>query len=115
MTADRAFDALADEVRREILSVLARHGECSAGDIAAKVGRVGRTTVSSHLRVLRTSGVVAERKAGRNRYYSLDSAGPARDALTFLQELFQSSLTELKTTAETTPAEPLPKHSGKAG
>ena len=100
MSTHLAFDALADEVRRSILQVIADRGECSAGEIADSVERVGRTTVSSHLRVLRTSGVVIERRAGRYRYYSLDPEGPARAALEFLQGLLQSSLRELKTDAE---------------
>lgn len=101
MSTHLAFDALADEVRRSILQVIAERGECSAGEIADSVARVGRTTVSSHLRVLRTSGVVTERRAGRHRYYSLDPEGPARAALEFLQGLLQSSLRELKSDAET--------------
>jgi len=100
MSTHLAFDALADEVRRSILQVIAERGECSAGEIADSVARVGRTTVSSHLRVLRTSGVVTERRAGRHRYYSLDPEGPARAALEFLQGLLQSSLRELKSDAE---------------
>ncbi|HWD06352.1 MAG TPA: metalloregulator ArsR/SmtB family transcription factor [Amycolatopsis sp.] len=100
MSAHLVFDALADEVRRNILSVLVEKGECSAGDLAENVGRVGRTTVSSHLRVLRMSGVVVERKEGRHRYYSLDTEGPARDALEFLQGLLQSSLSEVDAAAE---------------
>jgi len=100
MSTHLAFDALADEVRRSILQVIADRGECSAGEIADSVGRVGRTTVSSHLRVLRTSGVVTERRAGRHRYYSLDPEGPARAALEFLQGLLRSSLRELKSDAE---------------
>ena len=89
MSTHLAFDALADEVRRSILQV-----------IADSVERVGRTTVSSHLRVLRTSGVIIERRAGRHRYYSLDPEGPARAALEVLQGLLQSSLRELKADAE---------------
>jgi len=100
MSTHLAFDALADEVRRSILQVIADRGECSAGEIADSVERVGRTTVSSHLRVLRTSGVIIERRAGRHRYYSLDPEGPARAALEFLQGLLQPSLRELKTDAE---------------
>lgn len=100
MSRRLVFDALADEVRRDILTVLVDKGECSAGEIAENVGRVGRTTVSSHLRVLRTSGVVIERKDGRHRYYSLDPEGPARDALEFLQGLLESSLGELQSKAE---------------
>lgn len=100
MSTRLAFDALADEIRRDILSVLAERGECSAGEIAESVPRVGRTTVSSHLRVLRSAGIVVERRDGRYRYYTMDSTGPARDALEFLQSLLQSSLQELKSSVE---------------
>jgi len=100
MSTHLAFDALADGVRRNILLVIAEKGECSAGEIADSIERVGRTTVSSHLRVLRTSGVVTERREGRHRYYSLDPEGPTRDALEFLQGLLRSSLRELKSSAE---------------
>jgi ArsR family transcriptional regulator, arsenate/arsenite/antimonite-responsive transcriptional repressor len=92
VSAQHGFDVLADGVRREILAVLAEHGECSSGEIARHIGRVQRNTISSHLRVLRAAGAVAERRAGRYRYYSLDPAGPTRDALIFLQELLASSL-----------------------
>jgi ArsR family transcriptional regulator, arsenate/arsenite/antimonite-responsive transcriptional repressor len=100
MSTHLAFDALADDVRRSILLIIAEKGECSAGEIADSIERVGRTTVSSHLRVLRTSGVVTERREGRYRYYSLDREGPTRDALEFLQGLLRSSLRELKSNAE---------------
>jgi ArsR family transcriptional regulator len=96
-----AFDALADPVRREILGVLAANTECSAGQIAEQVSRVGRTGVSSHLRVLRTSGLVTERRDGRFRFYSLDPQGPARDVLAFLQQLFVTSLDDVRTAAQT--------------
>jgi DNA-binding transcriptional ArsR family regulator len=82
-----AFDALSDRVRRRILAVLGEHGELSVGEIAGHIDAVGRTTVSSHLRVLRTSGLVRERREGRNRLYSLDVDGAVRDALAFLQSL----------------------------
>ena len=95
MSAQHGFDVLADGVRRDILAVLAEHGECSSGEIARHIGRVQRNTISSHLRVLRAAGAVAERRDGRYRYYSLDPAGPTRDALTFLQELLASSLRDL--------------------
>jgi DNA-binding transcriptional ArsR family regulator len=100
MSTHLAFDALADGVRRSILLVIAENGECSAGEIADSIERVGRTTVSSHLRVLRTSGVVTERREGRHRYYSLDPEGPTREALEFLQDLLRSSLRALKSNAE---------------
>ncbi len=104
MAADLAFDALADPVRREILAVLAERDECSAGELSAAIDRVGRTAVSSHLRVLRTAGLIAERRTGRFRFYSVNSTGPAQDVIQLLQELFQASLGAAKVAAEAVPA-----------
>ncbi len=100
VASDLAFDALADPVRREILGVLAERDECSAGELSTHIRRVGRTAVSSHLRVLRTAGLIAERRTGRYRYYSVDPSGPARDVIRMLQELFQGSLADAKAAAE---------------
>jgi ArsR family transcriptional regulator, arsenate/arsenite/antimonite-responsive transcriptional repressor len=88
MGTDMAFDALADPVRREILAVLAARAECTAGELSGAVQRVGRTAVSSHLRILRMAGLVTERRNGRFRYYSVDPTGPAQDVIRLLQELF---------------------------
>ena len=96
MAADLAYDALADPVRREILSVLAERDELSAGELSSYIRRVGRTAVSSHLRVLRTAGLIAERRTGRFRYYSVDPTGPVQDVIRELQELFQGSLDAAK-------------------
>jgi DNA-binding transcriptional ArsR family regulator len=92
VAADLAFDALADPVRREILTVLAEREECSAGELAERIRRVGRTAVSSHLRVLRTAGLITERRTGRFRYYSVNPGGPAQEVIRLLQDLFQRSL-----------------------
>lgn len=87
-----AFDALSDRVRRRILAVLGEHGELPVGEIAGRIDAVGRTTVSSHLRILRTSGLVRERREGRHRFYSLDVDGAVRDALVFLQSILQPTV-----------------------
>lgn len=100
MAADLAYDALADPVRREILSILAERDELSAGELSTYIRRVGRTAVSSHLRVLRTAGLISERRTGRFRYYSVDPTGPVQDVIRELQELFQGSLDEAKSAAE---------------
>lgn len=97
---DLAFDALADGVRREILTVLAEHDECSAGELAARIQRVGRTAVSSHLRVLRVAGLISERRTGRFRYYSIDPTGAAQDVLRLLTEVFRQSLDATRIAAE---------------
>lgn len=94
-TENLAFDALADGVRRQILTVLSERGECTVSEIAEQITSVGRTTVSSHLRVLRTSGVVTERKVGRYRYLRLDADGAAREALEFLQRIMMQATDEL--------------------
>ena len=86
------FAALAVQGRREILDTLASHGECSAGFISEHISSVGRTTVSAHLKALKMSGVIVERRAGRNRFFSVDPAGPANDALQFLRDVLERSL-----------------------
>jgi ArsR family transcriptional regulator, arsenate/arsenite/antimonite-responsive transcriptional repressor len=87
-----AFDALSDRVRRRILAALGEHGELSVGEISEQIDEVGRTTVSSHLRVLRTSGLVQERRDGRHRLYSLDVDGAVRDAFVFLQSILREGV-----------------------
>lgn len=91
-----AFDALADPTRREILQYLSVHEEATAGEIAGQFGNVGRTSVSSHLRVLRTASLIVERREGRFRHYALDAQGPVRDVLGFVQNLLESALKPLK-------------------
>ena len=89
------FDALSDGVRRQILECLGDRGECSVGELSSYVHSVGRTAVSSHLRVLRTSGVVQERKEGRMRYYSLDPQGTVGAAVQYLQRLLDKGTSDL--------------------
>jgi DNA-binding transcriptional ArsR family regulator len=68
-TAD-AFNAVAEERRREILDLL-RDGERSVSELVQALG-VAQPVVSKHLRVLREVGLVAVRDAGRQRMYQLD-------------------------------------------
>jgi len=104
-SAQDAFDALSDPTRRAILEFLARSGEVTAGAIADAVDDVGRTAVSSHLRVLRTGGLVEERKQGRYRYYELAADGPVLDALAFLQSILHVGVSDAAA-ATTQPASP---------
>ena len=97
--AQDAFDALSDPTRRAILDFLARSGEVTAGAIADAVDEVGRTAVSSHLRVLRTCGLVAERRQGRYRYYELAADGPVLDALAFLQSILRVGVADAASAA----------------
>lgn len=72
--AERAADLfrlLGDPTRVRMLSALAGADELCVHEIAAAVG-VGETRVSQALRLLRTAGVVRNRRDGRHVYYRLD-------------------------------------------
>jgi DNA-binding transcriptional ArsR family regulator len=63
------FKALADPTRRQILQDL-REGELSAGEIASHFPISG-PSISRHLTVLKTAGLVTERRVANRIYYSL--------------------------------------------
>lgn len=90
--AQTAFEALSDSTRRQILHLLSESEETSAGAIADTIDEVGRTAVSSHLRVLRNAQLIVERKEGRYRYYSLHPDGPVQDALGYLQAILSQGV-----------------------
>lgn len=90
--AQSAFEALSDPTRRHILSMLSETEETSAGSLADAIDDIGRTAVSSHLRVLRNADLVIERREGRYRYYSLHPDGPVQDALGYLQTILSQGV-----------------------
>lgn len=61
--------ALANESRLLIIDRL-KEGECSAGDLVELVGS-DQSTVSKHLAVLRSHGIVDDRREGNLVYYRL--------------------------------------------
>ena len=65
----RVLKALANESRLKIVDRLSR-GECSVGALTELVGS-DRTTVSKHLAVLRSHGIVEDRRDGNVVYYRL--------------------------------------------
>ncbi|HMB68899.1 MAG TPA: metalloregulator ArsR/SmtB family transcription factor [bacterium] len=65
----RVLKALANESRLLIIDRLSR-GECSAGDLTRLVGS-DQTTVSKHLAVLRSHGIVEDRREGSRVVYRL--------------------------------------------
>jgi DNA-binding transcriptional ArsR family regulator len=69
--ADEAgvFRALADPTRRQILEDL-RDGELTAGEIAARFPISG-PSVSRHLGLLRSAGLIRERREANRIYYAL--------------------------------------------
>lgn len=95
MDANGVFESLASSVRRDILVFLAGREESSAGEIAREVDEVGRTAVSTHLRILRGAGLIRERKDGRMRLYSLDREGSAMIAVGYFQTLMNATLDDI--------------------
>lgn len=70
MSFPETFKALADPVRREILTML-RSGRMSAGDIASKFDMTG-ATISYHLSQLKKAGLIYETKEKNFIFYSLN-------------------------------------------
>lgn len=67
------FRLLGDANRTRILYALLEAGELCVCDLSATVD-VPETSVSHALRLLRTAGIVRNRRSGRMVYYSLDDA-----------------------------------------
>ncbi|OCN05421.1 transcriptional regulator [Erysipelotrichaceae bacterium MTC7] len=66
------FKALADPVRREILTYL-KQGEKSAGDISDQF-ELSKATISHHLSILKKADLVYERKEKNFIYYGLNTS-----------------------------------------
>jgi ArsR family transcriptional regulator, lead/cadmium/zinc/bismuth-responsive transcriptional repressor len=64
------FKLLGEPTRARLLSALLEGGELCVCDLAEVTG-VPETSVSHALRLLRTAGIVRNRRAGRMVYYSL--------------------------------------------
>ena len=91
------FEAIAQPKRREILRLLAA-GERPAGDIAANFA-VTQPAISQHLKVLKTAGLVKERREGTRRLYSVRAEGLS-DLHGFLADVLPGRLEELKRVVE---------------
>ncbi len=89
------LDAISSPRRREILR-LVWEGELSAGEIASRFD-VSWPAVSQNLKVLRTAGLVRERREGTRRFYRADpeALGPLG---TVLRQMWEQDLDALERT-----------------
>lgn len=71
--ADDVIAALADPTRRQLLNLLAAHGEASATILAERLP-VSRQAVVKHLAVLDAVGLVAGSRVGREVRYAVQPA-----------------------------------------
>src|SRR5579872_5628327 len=94
---DAVLRALADPHRRQILR-LVQHAELPAGQIAAQFD-LTQQAVSQHLTVLKRAGLLAERRDGTRRLYSLRPQ-PFETVQTMLDEFWPDALARLKQSVE---------------
>lgn len=70
-SSNKAFKALADPTRREILSLL-RSGEMTAGDLAERFDMT-KPTMSHHFAVLKEADLLTSRRDGQTIWYALNT------------------------------------------
>ena len=71
MATNRAFKALADPTRREILRLLGRD-EMTAGELAEHFDMT-RPSMSHHFSVLKEADLIKSRREGQQIWYSLNT------------------------------------------
>ena len=72
MSLQNTLRALADPIRREILTLL-KNGRMSAGDIGAHFDVTG-ASVSRHLSVLKEADLIRDTRVGKFIYYELNAS-----------------------------------------
>ena len=91
------FEAIAQPTRREILRMLAAD-ELSAGEVAASFS-VTQPAISQHLKVLKETGLISERREGTRRLFRVRPEG-LNDLHSFLADILPAGLERLKRAAE---------------
>jgi DNA-binding transcriptional ArsR family regulator len=99
-TTSDAFNAVAEPRRREILGYLAMR-ERPVGDIAASL-RLDQPSVSKHLRVLKSVGLVHMRCDGRHKFYrtNAEAIRPLHEWSATFERYWQHRLLSVKKRAE---------------
>lgn len=91
------IEALADPTRRAIFEQLGT-GERSVGELALDLP-VSRPAVSQHLKVLKTAGLVRERREGTRRIYRVEPDGVA-ELRAYFDEFWSQALASFKAAAD---------------
>jgi DNA-binding transcriptional ArsR family regulator len=86
---DDPIRALAEPKRRAILELIAQD-ELSAGEIAQHFD-VTRPAVSQHLTILKSAGLIAERRDGTKRLYRVEPGGIS-ELRHFVENLWSAAL-----------------------
>jgi len=94
---DAALQAIAEPRRRRILELVGTE-ELSAGEIASQFD-VTRPAISQHISVLKSAGLLTERRAGTRRMYRARPEG-LEELREFLDGFWAAKLDQLKAAAE---------------
>jgi DNA-binding transcriptional ArsR family regulator len=87
MNTALVFTALADPMRRDLLTNLAAHGPKTATRLAQDYPRrITRQGIRKHLTVLRAAGLVTVEQHGRDKAYGLMPA-PLREVDRWIEEI----------------------------
>lgn len=99
-TTSDSFNAVAEPRRRQILSYLAL-GERPVGDIVETLS-LDQPSVSKHLRVLRSVGLVRVRCEGRHKFYQTNAEAirPLHEWAGTFERYWQHQLLSVKQRAE---------------
>lgn len=92
-TETKAFRALADPTRREILRLL-RRGEKTAGDLAEKFDMT-KPTMSHHFAVLKEADLIVSRRQGQQIWYGLNTT-VVQDLMAWAISLLEPSETPVE-------------------
>lgn len=100
-TEQDVFHAVADPTRRKLLRLLAEEEELPVTEISGHFS-MSRRAVSKHLRVLSRSGLVEDRKIGRETRYRLrpEPLFELRDWLAYYERFWDRKMGALKALVE---------------
>ena len=105
-TTSDVFNAVAEPRRREIVGILADGAQRSVGQLV-ELTQLSQPTVSKHLAVLRSVGIVNAEQRGKERFYSLNpkSLKPVLDWVQPFEKFWTNQLDRIKQRAEQKAAE----------
>jgi len=92
-SSNKAFKALADPTRREILSLL-RKGEMTAGELAERFDMT-KPSMSHHFAVLKEAELLTSRRDGQQIWYGLNTT-VVQDLLAWAMDLIGENGDALK-------------------
>lgn len=76
---------ISDKTRQRIMALLCCRELC-VSDLVAELGNVTQPTVSHHLQLLRSAGLVRVRRDGKQVYYTLDQNAVAACCSVIVQQ-----------------------------